>query len=331
MAEGEAAQQVAAILVNWNGFEDSVAALESLRRASPGPGLVVVVDNGSTDGSGSLLAEWAKRQGMFCAVLDAQHPDCNSTPAVPPWPCGLVLVLSRENLGFGGGVNLGTRVAASIARPTYILLLNNDATVAPDFLPPLLAELAQPRVACATGLIYYADRRSKLWYAGGRLNLVRALGAHRTRSAPSVSCDVEFVSGCFAAIKLDVFQHLGLLPEVYFLYSEDVELSFLLRRAGYRLRLAPRSVAYHKVNAATRHWRDSPLVAYLHNRNRLWFARRNLHGHLRALALAWLVPTRFARAAAELGRGRIEIARKILRGTWDGLFADPHNSLLRPR
>jgi GT2 family glycosyltransferase len=323
MPETDRVQDVAAILVNWNGFEDSIAALESLRSASPTPGFVVVVDNGSTDGSAERIASWARARGLACTVLDrADQPEERNCNHVRPWPCGLTLVMNPRNSGFGAGVNLGARVAIARYRPRYLLLLNNDATVAPDFLTPLLAELADPLVAAATGLIYYMDRPGKLWYAGGRLDRLRALGAHRTGPPPREPQDVEFVTGCFAAVKADLLEKIGLLPEEYFLYSEDVEMCFLLRRAGYRLRFTPHAVAYHKVNAAAGHWRESRLVAYLHHRNRFWFARRNLRGLERALAIAWLLPTRVGRALAELARGRPRIARQIVRGTWDGLLGD---------
>jgi GT2 family glycosyltransferase len=238
----------------------------------------------------------------------------------------MALVMNPENSGFGAGVNLGIRAAAAIERPQYVLLLNNDATVAPDFLPPLLEELSDPAVAAATGLIYRGcgtDRHPKLWYAGGRLDPIRALGVHRTKPLTNGACDVEFVTGCFVALKLDILERYGLLPERYFLYSEDVELSFILRRAGYRLRITPRSVAYHKVNAAAKHWRESPLVAYLHHRNRLWFARRNLPPSARLLSFAWLIPSRLGRAALEILWGRPKIAGEVLRGTLHGLLTPP--------
>lgn len=316
------------MVVNWNGFPDSVAALESLQRASPGPDLVVVVDNGSTDGSGRKLAAWAEEQGIRCAVLTPGDPIQSHRPTVPRWPRGMALVLNPQNSGFGAGVNLGIRAAAAIRRPHYVLLLNNDATVAPDFLPPLLEELSDPAVAAATGLIYHAcgedaSRNPKLWYAGGRLDPIRALGVHRTKPLSDGACDVQFVTGCFVALKLDVLERYGLLPERYFLYSEDVELSFVLRRAGYRLRITPRAVAYHKVNAAAKHWRESPLIAYLHNRNRFWFARRNLSGPARILSFAWLVPSRLGRAAVEALTGRPKIAREVIRGTLHGLLTRP--------
>jgi hypothetical protein len=322
MPEAEQAQGVAAILVNWNGFEDSIAALQSLQSARPAPGLVVVVDNGSTDGSAQRIACWARARGLSCTLVHPTDQPAGSHHDVRPWPAGIVLVTNPRNSGFGAGVNLGIRVATTLHPLSYILLLNNDATVAPDFLSPLLRELADPQVAAATGLIYYADRPGELWYAGGRLDPWRALGVHQRGPAPQGPQDVEFITGCFAAIKADLLEQIGLLPEQYFLYSEDVEMCLRLRRAGYRLRLSPRAVAYHKVNAATGHWRESPLVAYLHNRNRFWFVRRNLRGLERALAIAWLLPTRIGRAMAELGRGRLRVAGHIVRGTVDGLFGE---------
>ncbi len=316
-----APDQVATVLVNWNGFHDTVAALESLRRATPAPGVVVVVDNGSTDGSAEKLSRWAEQQGVACTSVLACDLSRNHATGVGRWPQGLAIASSPRNLGFAGGVNLGIRTACALSDPSYVLLLNNDATVAPDFLPPLLAELEDPKVAAATGVIYRADRPRELWYAGGTLDRLRALGAHRTGSLPSSPCDVEFITGCFALLRLRALEQLGLLPEVYFLYTEDLELSCRLRAAGYRLRFTPHAVAYHKVGAAAGDWRDSPLIAYLHNRNRLWFVRRNLPPVQRAVSLAWLVPTRLSRAAGQILSGRPKIAWQVLRGTMDGLFA----------
>lgn len=158
MAERDRARAVAAVLVNWNGFEDSVGALESLQRASPRPGFVILVDNGSTDGSPARLAQWARCRGISPAVFTPQEIGRQGNPAPAPWPEGLALILNPRNSGFGAGVNLGARLAAGLDGTRYLLLLNNDATVEPGFLAPLLAELEDPEVGAATGLIYQADR-----------------------------------------------------------------------------------------------------------------------------------------------------------------------------
>jgi GT2 family glycosyltransferase len=304
--------------VNWNGWRDTTECVASLLDASPRPAAVVVVDNDSGDGSVAALAAWANERSIEHRVLD----DRVWQDAVDS--CWLTIITSSQNRGFAGGNNLALAYLANHERLSHLLLLNNDATVAPDYFAEISAAVGRrPDAGILTGTIYEAGDRSRVWYAGGVAKPLRGLLLH-TRSLPGAPDPVEtdFVSGCSMLISRRVLTTIGLLPECYFPgYWEDGEYSARARANGFPLVYAPRAVAYHKVGASFGQPEVRPGVAYLHNRNRVFFIRRNLRGWLRLAALAYMGVTKPGRAVVEVLKGRPRIGWAILRGTVVGFVS----------
>lgn len=306
---------VAVVMVNYRNAPDTMEALDSLTAARPEPGAIVVVDNASGDESVRELERWARG----AAVPLKRLGDGELAAAVPGSEgAALYLVITPTNLGFGGGVNAG--VAALDATFSTIVLLNNDATVEPGFLQPVLEALADsPGAGLAGGTIRYAPPRQGEWFAGGELVWLQARGRHLHLPSDRIST-MSFCTGCYMAVRREAFEAAGRMPECYFLYQEDVEFSARLRRAGYHMLHVPASVVYHKVSATAGSRRLRPASAFLASRNRLWFARRNLTGPRRAVAMAWVVGDEVNRALSAALRGASSVSLSILRGIWHGLF-----------
>src|SRR5881396_206945 len=189
---------VGVVVVNWNGWRDTLACLESLARATPGPRSVVVVDNGSTDGSVDTLTSWAAtRDGLRVVILAA-----------------------GANRGFSAGNNLGLAHLARDSGITHFLLLNNDATVAPTFFAEMARALEQvPAAGLVGATIYEAGASDRVWYAGGHFLPVRSLVVHRRVVPPNeLAVPTDFVTGCTMLISRAALRTLGPLPECYFLY-----------------------------------------------------------------------------------------------------------------
>jgi len=239
------------ILLNWNGLNDTNECLQSLKKITYDNFEVVVVDNNSSGNDVNILKE---EFGGFTHKI----------------------IVNDSNLGFSGGNNVGIKYAIENGAD-YILLLNNDTIVEPDFLDNLVSHVnINSSVGILTPVIKHYNNRSKIWAAGGKLSKLRGSGFASTEigksNAPS---EVNFASGCALLIKREVFDKVGFLDENYFLYLEDTDFCYRTIKSGYKILLVPSSVIYHKINASTKE-NVSRLPLYYVTRNRLYFSNKNL-------------------------------------------------------
>jgi GT2 family glycosyltransferase len=297
---------VGVVVVNWNGGAETLACLRSLVTAAPPPARIVVVDNASRDGSVEALERWRAGPGAACPVS---------------------ILASATNRGFAGGNNVGVAHLAADRAIQHFLLLNNDATVAPDFFAQLADALKQaPGAAIIGSTIYTAGPEREVWYAGGHFVALRALVVHRHSVPPTARpIATEFVTGCAMVVSRSGWERLGPLPECYFMYLEDAEYCARARAAHLPVLYAPGAVAYHVVGSSIARAVRHPQVEYWKARNRALFVRRNLRGWTRWGALGYLAVTKPGRALAETMRGRPELGWAVLRGTLAGLLSKHGN------
>lgn len=211
---------VAVVVLNWNGWRDTLRCVASLRTLQGVAAQILVIDNGSTDDSVPKL-----RQHL---------PD-------------LVLLETGVNLGFGGGCNVGIRHALQ-AGVEYIWLINNDADVAPDTLSTLVGMAdADPLLGAVGSVIYEGESTNQVQvWGGGRVNLW--LGTSRHRRRPGV---VDFVSGASVLLRARALNEVGLFDaDRFFMYWEDTDLGFRLRRAGWALGVATQSRVWHRESSS---------------------------------------------------------------------------------
>ena len=240
--------RVTVVVLSWNRCARLLDCLASLRRLDYPAYRVVVVDNGSTDGSP--------------AAVRARHPDTT-------------LIENGSNLGFTGGNNVGL-AAARGAGADYAWLLNDDTEVAADALRQLIeAAEAEPRAAILGPTVYFADPRDVIWSAGGAIDWRRGrtrmlgLGERDCGQLGVVPRPVDFVTGCGLLVKLPVVAPLGDLDERFFAYYEETEWCVRVARAGHRVLHVPGAHIWHAFTVAAR--AASPLVHYYMTRNRLLF------------------------------------------------------------
>ena len=315
-------QGIGVLVLNWNGYRDTIECLRSLVQALPPPGQIVVVDNASSDDSVGRLRQWAMDQGVPHEVVEAaaQHSPGDPEPARPL----VTFLLSDTNRGYAGGNNLGLRYLEGLSAITHFLLFNNDATVAPDFFSEIAHALSVvPNAGLMTGTIFESAQPDRVWYAGGHFLPLRALVLHdyEIPSSPEPVA-TEFVSGCTMLISRDALRTVGPLAECYFPgYMEDAEYSYRVREAGYPVVYAPRATVYHKVGATVGPPSLSPHITYCMNRHRAFFVRRNLRGWVKLVGLGYLAITKPARALLESLGGRPRIGWAVLRGTLAGFLS----------
>jgi GT2 family glycosyltransferase len=242
--------QVAIIVLNWNGLNDTLDCLESLACLDYPNYEFVVVDNGSTDGSVPVIRE--------------RFP-------------GVTIIENGENLGYSGGNNVGLRYAIAQGAD-YALLLNNDTIVDPTFLRILVdAAETDPLIGMAGPTIYYHERPDVIWSAGGGIDWQR--GSTRMvgldeRDQGQFGAEpraVDFITGCAMLVRRTVMEQVGLLDERFFAYYEETEWCVRASRAGFKIVHVPLAHIWHKISPATQ--ADSPLVHYYMTRNRLLFLK----------------------------------------------------------
>lgn len=219
-----------AIVLSWNGCEDTLRALGSLTRIERDDFGIICVDNGSTDGSAAAVRE------RFPAVT---------------------LIQAGTNLGYSGGNNLGLRHALA-AGSRWVVLINNDATVAPDVIDGFeRAARLRPRAGMLAGKVYTADEPPVVWFAGQRVNARlgysgRPRGYGRPdRPAYDRVVDTDRAVGALMALSGEALAAVGLLDEDLFAYVEDVDLALRMREAGFEVVFAPGARAWHRVSAST--------------------------------------------------------------------------------
>jgi GT2 family glycosyltransferase len=289
---GSSAQKVVAVVLNWNLAAETRTCVERLL-ASDYPNLrVIVVDNGSTDGSVDFLR--------------SQFPDVE------------VLALPK-NRGYAAGNNVGITHALSLGAE-WVLLVNNDAVLAPDAISRLVeastpdAGLLMPRVD--------AHPSGKLWAAGARVRgiypLPRPVDARELATGHPI--EIDYAIGCVLLIRRSVLMTVGLLDERYFMYYEDLDLSARARVAGFRIFVVPSACAAHQVGASLK--KDTSRRVYLITRYRTVWCRSQVPGFT---AAAWwgalLVGTLRGIVGALLDADRSRAAA-IVRGIRDG-FREP--------
>ena len=181
---------------------------------------------------------------------------------------GLVYRRLVRNRGFAAGSNAGIAVARE-SEADYVLLLNNDAEVAPDAIGRLVncAE-EHPRFGALTATVYHRENRGRLWHAGAR-TLVLWPFARRITMAELKGPEpvpVDFATGCALLLRGAAIDTVGELDERFFMYSEDIDLCLRMREAGFRIGAVPSALAWHRVAASA--YGDSPARAWQRSRSR---------------------------------------------------------------
>ena len=218
------------VVLNWNGRDDTLSCLDSLQALDEGDVAVICVDNGSTDGS--------------VQAIRAAFPQVE-------------LIEAGANLGYAGGNNLGMRRALEHGAE-WVVLVNNDATVAPDVIGGFAAAArARPDAGLLAGTVLFADRADVIWFAGQRVNLGLGYSGRPRGYGQPLTAEFEQVVdtgrgvGALMAISRAALEQVGLFDEGLFAYVEDVDLSIRIRRAGLAVVVAPRARAWHRVSAST--------------------------------------------------------------------------------
>ena len=216
--------KVSIVTLNWNTLNDTVECIESLQKVTYPNFEVIVVDNGSANNEGKILAE---RFEPF-----------------------IRLIQNDINHGFARGCNIG--MADALERGAdYCLLLNNDTVVAPDFLDKMMeVVVSDPKIGIAGGKIYTYSDPERIWFAGGLVKVgnetIDFRQAEKDQGQYEEVVECGWIIGCLMLISREVLEKVGLFDEKYFFGGEDIDLCMKAEAEGYRIVWAPHSKIWHK-------------------------------------------------------------------------------------
>ncbi len=287
--------KVAAIVLNYNGREVTLEALASLSKLDYPDYDLIVVDNGSTDGSYEAIAE-----------------------AFP----GVIQIRTEQNLMAAGGMNLGLRWALERGYD-YLLLLNNDIETDPAMLTEMVRVCEEdPTIGCVGPKSYYFWDRKRIWSAGGIIRFKESASRERgmgeiDRGQYDSDREVAYINGCAMLVPSRVMREVGLWDPVDKLALEDADWCMRMKRLGYRSWYAHRAVLWHMVSHTAGGYR--PGRTFQTGRSAAIFVRK--YGGW----WQWLTFVAFMTAALpiaflrELPKGNQAAVTAKLRGVLEGL------------
>lgn len=288
---------VTVVILNWNGWKDTVECLESLKRIKYPNFTVVVVDNSSKDDSIKKLREYSKGEltveSKFFRTTNKNSPvellefHENELSNVGNDYIGalnsfqnkiITLIKNDENHGFAEGNNIGIRFAMQHSDPDYILLLNNDTVVDPEFMTELVKKgESSENIGFVGAKTYFYHDENVLQDAGGGVvdfkhGVVREIGSNSADQGQyNRSVEIDYVGGACLLCKRAVIETVGMLDSNFFMYWEDVNWCLRGYQKGYISAYSHRSMIWHKYGVSS----ESSFKIYYLNRNRIYVIRQH--------------------------------------------------------
>lgn len=294
--------KIAIIIINWNTFQLTFNCLKSLEACSYNNISFFLVDNGSIDGSGDKIA--------------LEFPEVN-------------YIKNEKNEGFTGANNLALKAILE-QDFDYVLLLNNDTEVKPNFLSLLEAKMnSDNKLAATQPLILNFKNKDTIWNAGGSFNTFFGLTKTRLKGMIfnpqlNIETSTQWITGCCILVKTSVVKQVGLLDNRFFAYFEDVDWSIRMTNLGYKLAVVPESIIYHhtsgstKKNNASNEGNLSPYAHFLNVRNHIYLIKK--HTFFNTLG-SWIyqIVKIFAFSIYFILRGRFIKFKMVWRGLFEGI------------
>ncbi|MCM8833546.1 MAG: glycosyltransferase [Candidatus Omnitrophica bacterium] len=268
------------IIVNWNGWKDTIECLESLLLVKYPNYKIIVIDNGSTDNSLDYMIEWAKgnievkskfitfvsKKPIKFSLIDWQKFNYISDDSL------IVFIKSEKNLGYSGGNNIGIKYALK-NKVDFILILNNDTVVNENILTEFLSAYKKFGKACYGAKFYYYFHPGKIEFSGIIFDFLRMSFFHSHTDSKKFK-EIYYAYGAGFFLPCSIIEEVGLFDERLLLFEEN-DLCCRIKRKGYKIILVPKAVIYHKHSSS---FKKSKISAeYFYARSRFLWAEKNLN------------------------------------------------------
>ena len=338
--------RVSIIVLNWNGWRDTVECLESLYQIEYPNYDVIVLDNGSVDDSVRNLERYAEGKievksrfvkfNMNNKPIGVVLPQMNETDGIESKRAEisasasnrkLILLRSGKNLGYAEGNNVGIRFALRAFDSDFVLLLNNDVVVAPDFLDQMIsAAKALPDGGIFSPKIYLYDQPERIQSTWNRIQLARgstflAGEGEIDRGQFDEIAETDYSPGVCFLMRRVTIDRVGLFDSKFFCYWEEADYCFRARRAGIRSIYVPKARIWHKVSQSSN--KDDGFVLYYLTRNRFWFTKWNAQPRQYSCFILYFFTVELWKSFLTLiaRRGSVHALKSYLRGVIDGVKA----------
>lgn len=275
------------VTVNWNQPALTRACIQSLRAHNALPFSLVIVDNGSTDGSIEEL------RGIKSDKL----------------------IINQTNLGFATGFNVGIKFALAQGA-NYVFMVNNDTISQPKMLDTLVSTVIRLAADIAGPVIFYASAPDRIWSAGGKIHPLLSApvdGHSRKKPLPQNPVQRDFLTGCALLIHKSVFQKIGFFDESFFLYYEDLDFMMRAMTIGLSAWLIPEAQLLHHVSASITRSNSDHFFYWMGYSSWYYFSK-----HLRLWQWIFVLPWRFAHAIKLVVRftltGRYNAVKAYIKG-----------------
>ncbi|MCG6214997.1 glycosyltransferase family 2 protein [Vibrio furnissii] len=274
------------VVLNWNGWKDTLSCLDSLIELNYNEYKIVVCDNNSSNDSVKRITDWyesKKDSHPYLVDADYQYLDSSNLDSFSSQAKkGFYLIQTGSNLGFAGGNNVGLRFALNQNDMSHVWILNNDTVVEPSALSALTNKVSTDNKIglCGSRMVYFHDR-DKLQGIGGQYKPLLATTRHIAEGEPAdtvfdehvIEKELDYVIGASMLITRACLEDVGLLSEDYFLYFEEFDYCQRLANRGYRFSIATDSWVYHKEGGSTESGR-SVVSDFYQVRNRLIITKK---------------------------------------------------------
>ena len=334
-------QKVSIIILNWNGYVDTIECLESVYQIKYPVYNVILVDNGSEDESIEMIRKYAKgkidvRSDFFIfnknnkpiQIFEYSNIDLKSLSEVDKRfneldsDKRLILIKNDHNAGFSEGNNIGINFSLEFLNSEYILLLNNDTVVEKNFLNEMI-NLADNnyKIGIVGPKVLYYDNPDKTAYIGHNVNLCngRLSDPNIKLDSSSSAIKIDFVVGCGLLIKNKVIKDIGVLDPDYFLYYEDVDWCLRAQKKGYEIFYVPKSIIWHKIPLG----KDRSLKSYYYgNRNSFLLIKKNNESNGILFCYVQLILNKFILSIYLLLKGNRKASFAVIKALYDALFVN---------
>lgn len=323
--------KIGVIILNFNGWQDTIACLASVYQSNYSQYQVIVVDNGSQDDSLGQICDWARVQtgkpaSKFSRVIEYTRQETEEVQNIEEEDFlkerKLIIIKNEKNYGFAEGNNIGMRYALKDKEITRIALFNSDVKIAVNCLREMVQTLDSAKAvgSCQPKMFLMDESR-----------IIDALGmsfdqkgkalqvAYGIKDSGQYSVNQEIFGACAGAVlyKKEMLEQIGFFDEEFFAYYEDVDLALRARLAGWKTMYAGRAIVYHKHSATL--GENSPFKRYLIERNRYYYTVKNFPFSMMIKFLSSR-PTAIMITVFKLIKGKkFALLRPVLKGNLEAL------------
>lgn len=298
------------VILNWNGWRDTLKCLDSIYNSFFTNFNVVIMDNGSKNESTKQIKKWANLNNV--ALFENNYNKQLKQRDI-------LLIKSKFNMGYAQGNNIAVQYGLKYCNPEWIFLLNNDTVIRNNFLQIMKNELAFIKSDVVGTAIYYINEPNKAYSCGKNFSLFLPHANMKGRSSNlcTKKREVDVISGCAFFVKTKTWKSLNGFDNKFFAYYEEIDLFIRMKKKGKKIFFLPIKGVYHKGGASSG-GEEAPIINYYKLRNLLYLMRKHAKFYHWIIFLPYYFAVWMKKCLYYLFKKEISSVLSITRGVTDG-------------